>query len=513
MNMNMKKILLPALTLMLAVQVTFAGEAPLVTLHDLEGQGTATWRVSPPPTPPRNVADFSQSVRARSFAATLRGGGLATPRERLPSLEKQARATAKRAAQFFHSIATKGGYVGNYSLDLKKRYGEGFYEPAKANEIWVQPPGTPSVGEVYLRALRVTGDSMYLNASVDAGRALAWGQRKAGGWDHLVDVGHMNHDKDRPVRNNGRCSFDDDVTQSAISFLMDLDQVVDQPWVTESVDLGLQFIMKSQFPNGAWPQWYPLIGGYHDDYTFNDGAINDCIKTMLNAYRIYGKEEYLNCAKRGGDFIILSQLPPPQAGWAQQYTHDLKPAWARTFEPPGVCSAATANNIRTLIDLYLVTKEEKYLAPIPNAIAWLERSKIGADLWARLYEVGTNRPVYGDREDGNKVHYDYAKISERERTSYGWQGSFGIRQAVAYYARIKSGGGKDRSAHHTEPLTPRQRKQRAERWAPRVREAIAALDGQGRWAKDGMIDTATFVKNMNLLCDYLELFPEASTNP
>ncbi len=421
------------------------------------------------------------------------------------SLASQAKATLEKAVAFFRSISTNGGYVGIYSLDLIKRYGEGFYEPAKANEIWVQPPGTPSEGEVYLRAFKVTGDSMYLHASVDVACALAWGQRKEGGWDHLVDVGYMKKDAEKPVRKNGRCSLDDDLTQGALSFLMDLDQVVNESWLTGSIDLGLRFMMKSQFANGAWPQWYPLIGGYHNYYTFNDGAINDCIRIMLKAHKIYGREEYLTSAKRGGDFIILSQLPPPQSGWAQQYTHDLKPAWARTFEPPGVCSLVTARNIRTLTGLYLYTKEEKYLEPIPKAIEWLERSKIGDNLWARLYEVGTNRPVYGDRKDGNKVHYDYDKISEYERKSYSWQGSYGIDQAIAYYNKVKLRGDKDHFANNAAPLTARQRRQKAEALAPKVKEVIAALDDKGRWIRDDMIHTGDFVKNSELLCEYLEL--------
>jgi hypothetical protein len=41
------------------------------------------WRVSPPPTPPHNVADLSELVIASSSAATLRGGGHAPTRERL----------------------------------------------------------------------------------------------------------------------------------------------------------------------------------------------------------------------------------------------------------------------------------------------------------------------------------------------------------------------------------------------------------------------------------------------
>jgi hypothetical protein len=47
------------------------------------GKGRAIWRVSPPPTPPHNVADWSESVKTSSFAATLRGGGHVPTRERL----------------------------------------------------------------------------------------------------------------------------------------------------------------------------------------------------------------------------------------------------------------------------------------------------------------------------------------------------------------------------------------------------------------------------------------------
>ena len=54
-----------------------------VTVHGPEEWGTAIQRVSPPPTPPHNVADLSESVMASSFAATMRGGGHAPPRERL----------------------------------------------------------------------------------------------------------------------------------------------------------------------------------------------------------------------------------------------------------------------------------------------------------------------------------------------------------------------------------------------------------------------------------------------
>ncbi len=417
-------------------------------------------------------------------------------------LPQQAQAALTKATGYFRSIATNGGYAGIYSLDLKERYGEAIYEKARATEIWVQPPGTPTVGQCYLRAWRITGDAYYLEAARDVAKALAWGQRTVGGWDHRVDVAHMKPDEPRAERKPGRCTFDDRITQGALEFLIDADGAMDEPWLDEAIELGLQFMMESQFENGAWPQWYPLRGGYHDYYTFNDNAINDCIKLMLKAHKVYGKAVYLQTAVKGGDFIIASQLPAPQAGWAQQYSHDMKPAWARAFEPPGVCSAVTRRNIITLIDLYLYTKDARYLSPIPAAIAWLNDSMLGEHLWARIYEVGTNRAIYGDRMDGNKVIYDYDKVSRRERTSYAWRGEYGIESTIRYYERIVSLG---QAAFEEPPLpTTAQRVERAASLAGRVRSIISALDEQGRWVRDESITCQTFTSNVTVLCDYLE---------
>ena len=109
----------------------------------------------------------------------------------------------RRAAAFFRNdVASEGGYVYRYSSDLKHRQGEGVAGPLT---IWIQPPGTPAVGEAFLDAHAATGDPFYLDAAREAGEALVKGQLNSGGWYYRVELdpakrGEFRYRADRNVR-------------------------------------------------------------------------------------------------------------------------------------------------------------------------------------------------------------------------------------------------------------------------------------------------------------------------
>ena len=411
--------------------------------------------------------------------------------------QQQVLNTMSKATAYMRSISTKGGYVATYSTDLKKRYGEGFFELALASEIFTQYPGTPAMGDCFLRAYKATGDEEYLSAAYDAGKALAWGQRAEGGWDHLVDVSHYYSHSKKVERKSGDCTFDDSITQSVLIYLMDLDQSIDEDWLTESIEVGLEFMLESQADNGAWPQWFPSIGSYHDYWTFNDDAIISCIRVMIRAHKQYGKEEYLKSVERAGDFIVISQLPAPQSGWPQQFDRDMNPGWARRFEPPGVCSRVTAGNIEMLTEIYFYTKDEKYLGPIPAAIKWLEDSELEENVWARIYELETNKPRYGQHD--RRIHY----LASEGRSDYGFRGRWGIRGTIAYCNEVLES--KSKPAENS--LSSVDRGARIDNMMKRVQRAIALLDDEGYWPdrETGMIHLEDYVRNMNLFCEHLEL--------
>jgi len=426
-------------------------------------------------------------------------------------LAEEAESALKKAGEYFRKmVSTNGGYLWVYSEDLKERAGEG---KATETQIWVQPPGTPSVGFAYLRAYEATGDPFYLEAAKAAADALVWGQLESGGWDYRIDFDpersrrwYYRHDKGKvdPKGRRNTSTFDDNNSQSALRFVMAVHKTTQEQKHLSAVKYGLAFMLRSQFENGAWPQRYPLASvGYSRWYTFNDNAINDCISVMLDAYDIYGNEKYLDSARRGGDFIITSQLPEPQAGWAQQYDHDMNPAPARWFEPAGVNGAVTARNIGTLIDLYLKTGEQKYFKSIPAAIDWLERSRMENGKWARFYELGSNRPIYVNMD--KKVVYEFVNI----RPGYSWMGDY-ASSAIKLYEEVKNARRKKYLARRDALPTRDSQLSRMAKLGSRVRNVIEQQDERGRWVDKGQIRCSTFIRNTRLLSDYIALSHEVA---
>ena len=453
-------------------------------------------------------------------------------------LAGQAREALVRATAFMRSISTEGGYLWQYSKDLKQRRGE---TEATASQIWIQPPGTPSMGMAFLHAYEVTKDERYLQAAQAAAAALARSQQESGGWGYKFDFDpdksrgwYCRTDKGKiteaqAAKRRNDSTFDDNNTQSALRFLMAFVAVTKgrtDPQVLEirqALEYGLAKMLEAQYPNGAWPQrydgkprdaeQYPVKPAsipkdypreyseqnYMRHYTLNDSAQFDCIYTMFDAHKRFGKPEYLEAAKKGGNFLILAQLPSPQAAWAQQYNANMEPAWARAFEPAAVCAGESAGAIHCLVDLYLETGDEKYLKPIPTAIEWYQRSQLEPNRWARFYELGTNTPIYGDRD--GKIHYRLDEISMERRGGYSWQGSYGTG-AIAYYETVRKTGRDGYLAKlKRDEATPKRSTPSLE---SSVKTIIASLDDEGRWLNRDRIETRLFIRNAGVLCNYLE---------
>ncbi|MFV2067571.1 MAG: pectate lyase [Pirellulales bacterium] len=391
-------------------------------------------------------------------------------------------------------VSSHGGYVWEYTTDfVTRRRGESGNLPLSTN--WVQPPGTPSVGMAFLRAYEATGEPCHLDAAVAAAHCLAWGQLASGGWTYNIEFDltrnrnryHHLDPQDTPRYDTLRDSttFDDNNTQSATRLLMAVDQYVNDPVIDAAIKRALECFLAAQYKDGpwdgAWPQRYPPPKGYGGYPTFNDNTMSDCVRTMLVAAKQYGDPRYMDSVKRCLEFYLRSQLPEPQAAWAQQYDENLDPAWARKFEPPSVTGGESSGNMQLLMDMYVEFGDPRYLDAVGRAIDWYKRSRIGGTeengIWARFYEPGTNKPLYFTRT------YELAYTDDDLPVHYSFKSNYGVNSRMRAYQQIKERGRDDYLAQRDHVNTPAEWAAIAKRKARAVEQIIEAQDDLGRWVK------------------------------
>jgi hypothetical protein len=345
--------------------------------------------------------------------------------------QKDVEAEMKRATQFMvDKVAYRGGYLWNYLPDMSRRWGE---MEARETMIWLQPPGTSSMGHVFLDAFHATGDEYYYRAAEQVGAALIWGQHPSGGWNYVVDFAG-----DRSLRDwyattgrnawrleefqhyYGNATFDDQVTTDAATFLLRLYVEKLDARYKAPVDRAIAFVLDSQYPVGGWPQRFPLshefskhnLADYSSYFTFNDDVAWENISFLILCYQVLGDQRLLDPITRGMSFFLVSQQGAPNPGWALQYTLDLKPAAARTYEPLALATHTTASNLEHLITFYELTGDTRYLARVPEGIDWLEKVRLskpdaGGRTHPTFIELQTNRPLYVHRRGSNIINGEY----------------------------------------------------------------------------------------------------------
>jgi len=447
----------------------------------------------------------------------------------------------KRAAAFMAGqCSSRGGYVSRYSADLSERWAE---IPARDTQISVQPPGTTTVAESFLDAYNATGDTDYLAWAEKAADAIVYGQHPAGGWHYVIDFDPTGLPKwydefathcwgwEEYYHYYGNCTFDDEATTAPAHILMDLYLTTLDPAFRTPLIKVLGFVLRAQFPNGAWPQRFPLrydhVKNGHADYTsyytLNDGVAVNNIHLLFEAWERLGDEAYRDAALRGMNFLLAAQLAAPQAGWADQYNYDIKPAWGRSYEPPAVCSIQTIGTIRALFRFYRMTGDRRFIEAVKPALDWLDNSYITDDpdagyTHAYYYEIGTNRPLYthryGTRVEDESFTTDYVLDN---LYPYGPPYTPNLKVLRREYERLVA----------LSPVSARAEYAASKRPAARIvsADAVAAvidnLDDSGAWITDFRvpsdyfgdvfnqdwrtvtgIEVNVFARNMRTLIDY-----------
>jgi len=227
-------------------------------------------------------------------------------------------------------------------------------------------------------------------------------------------------------------TLDNDATNTELHFLAELSAALpghDGDKYRASALKGYEFLLRSQFPNGGWPQVWPLEGGYHDAITFNDDAVTESAETLRDvakAERVTSEPDpdevagakmmaertgrpfvapqasaedytFVPAAMRARakvavakalQIILKTQLrvPAPDgkgtvlAVWAQQNDPlTLEPVSARNYEMPALSSGESASVLEYLMSLD--HPSPAVVAAINAAAAWFEAHKVMGYAW------------------------------------------------------------------------------------------------------------------------------------
>lgn len=288
-------------------------------------------------------------------------------------------------------------------------------------------------------------------------------QRNNGGWPKNYDMRAIltveQKQKLADTKDVLHTTFDNSTTYTHIRYLAKVYKLTQDEKYRRACEDGIRFCLNAQYPNGGWPQYYPLEKGYSRHITYNDGAFLGVLKLMqsvANGQAEFAfidselKEKAATAYQKGLDCILKTQITDNGrlTVWCQQHDElSLQPAWARAFEPPVICNAESADIVLFLMSLE--KPDEKIKQAVRAAVKWFEDSKIrntrvmtvkapvensqyrsyatdkvvvvdstAAPVWTRYYEPVTDRPMFCDRN--SKYLYALADVSRERRVGYAW---------------------------------------------------------------------------------------------
>lgn len=283
-------------------------------------------------------------------------------------------------------------------------------------------------------------------------------QRAIGGWPKNIDMA-------APLSPAGQAELidqkeqndsliDNGATYSQMIYLARVYQATLHERFKQAFLRGLDYLLKMQYANGGWPQYYPRLTGYYKHITFNDDAMVNVLALLRDIAKRGGAYSFVDEARRskaeravqkGIDCILKCQIKVngKLTAWCAQHDEiTFAPAPARAYEKISLSGAESVGIVRFLMEIE--QPSPAIITAIDAAVTWLAQVKLtgikvveqrdpslenGRDrivvpdanappLWARFYEIGTNRPLFCGRD--GVIKYSLAEIEHERRNGYRW---------------------------------------------------------------------------------------------
>jgi PelA/Pel-15E family pectate lyase len=291
-------------------------------------------------------------------------------------------------------------------------------------------------------------------------------QRGVGGWPKAIGEVKVNYNKklgdaekagllDEKFRNDA--TIDNGATTKEIRYLLNAFTKTGNQSYLEAAQNGVQYLLKMQHANGGFPQFYPDSSSYRNQITYNDNAMINALNVLWDvAHRSPGFEKLdpslaaqsEKAVQSGIGCILKTQIRVngKLTAWCAQYVErTMQPAKARAFELISISGSESVGIVRFLMKLPHPSEEIK--TSICSAIAWLDQSRIigytyvdiddpaqpngkdrvlqplaGASVWARFYDIDSNKPFFSGRNSIKK--WSLAEIEHERRVGYAWYGTW-----------------------------------------------------------------------------------------
>ena len=273
-------------------------------------------------------------------------------------------------------------------------------------------------------------------------------QSAQGSWPKNIDTALKPYEG---ARAGLRGTFDNGATRSEMRFLAQAYNATKREPYRTAVLKALDNVLKAQYPTGGWPQSYPPGSGYHRHITFNDGAMVGLMVLLRDVARAeefafvdaQRRQKAKQAFDRGIRCILKCQIVVDgrRTAWCAQHDErTFEPRKARSYEHPSISGGESAGVIRLLMSLEKPGPE--VIRAVDAACQWYESAKLtgirqislngdkrilpdpdAPPLWARFYEIGTNRPIFSGRD--GVIKYDMTEIEHERRNGYSWYGGSG----------------------------------------------------------------------------------------
>jgi PelA/Pel-15E family pectate lyase len=278
-------------------------------------------------------------------------------------------------------------------------------------------------------------------------------QSADGSWPKNINTTSAPYAGD-PAKLQG--TFDNGATTGELRFLARVYSATKKDGCRDSFLKGFDAIVKAQYPTGGWPQYYPPPKSYHRHITFNDDSMNRLMELLRDVS--VGKFEFVDADRRkaagaafdrGIQCVLKCQVTTggKRTAWCAQHDEtDYSPRTGRAYELPSLSGSESVSLTRLLMSLDNPSPE--VVSAVDGAVEWFKASRIegtrltvvpdamspsgrnrvvvkdpaAPSLWARFYEIETNRPIFVDRDGVKK--YSLAEIGYERRNGYSWLGNW-----------------------------------------------------------------------------------------